>query len=150
MPDMRGLDGIGGGWMWTGRGRGWECCFRRRNSERQRHRQIQLAPVQYGEGCPAVASRTAPPSPTCIARHVVNPPAVRPSSRRFNPVSLEIEERSERLALDDRLTFYTDGLPEARNEKGELYGFERVEKLLVDGAASRGSCGSGEELWAGG
>jgi hypothetical protein len=31
----------------------------------------------------------------------------------------------------DRLTLYTDGLPEARDTKGELYGFERVSRLLA-------------------
>lgn len=46
---------------------------------------------------------------------------------------LEIEERSERMSLGDRLTVYTDGLPEARNHKGDLYGFDRVAQLLADG-----------------
>jgi serine phosphatase RsbU (regulator of sigma subunit) len=35
------------------------------------------------------------------------------------------------LATDDRLTFYTDGLLEARTPTGELYGFDRVQTLLA-------------------
>ena len=34
-----------------------------------------------------------------------------------------------RLACGSRLTFYSDGLPEAQNEKGELLGFERARAL---------------------
>jgi serine phosphatase RsbU (regulator of sigma subunit) len=32
---------------------------------------------------------------------------------------------------DDRLTLYTDGVLEATNAKGELYGFDRVTALLI-------------------
>jgi phosphoserine phosphatase RsbU/P len=39
-----------------------------------------------------------------------------------------------RLAYGSRLTFYSDGLPEAQNEKGELLGFERPGAV----AAGRG------------
>jgi len=35
------------------------------------------------------------------------------------------------IAPEDRLTLYTDGLPEARNASGELLGFERVAALLA-------------------
>ena len=34
------------------------------------------------------------------------------------------------LRKGDRLTLYTDGVPEARCKKGELYGFERTRILL--------------------
>ena len=34
------------------------------------------------------------------------------------------------LRKGDRLTLYTDGVPEARCKKGELYGFERTHILL--------------------
>jgi serine phosphatase RsbU (regulator of sigma subunit) len=33
---------------------------------------------------------------------------------------------------DDRVTLYTDGLLEACNSAGELYGFERVAALLAE------------------
>jgi hypothetical protein len=35
------------------------------------------------------------------------------------------------LAIGDRLTLYTDGLLEARNHSGELYGFDRVRALIA-------------------
>jgi serine phosphatase RsbU (regulator of sigma subunit) len=35
------------------------------------------------------------------------------------------------LAVGDRLTLYTDGLLEARNPSGELYGFDRVCALIA-------------------
>jgi hypothetical protein len=35
------------------------------------------------------------------------------------------------LNIDDRLTLYTDGLLEARNTAGELYGFDRLHELLA-------------------
>lgn len=37
----------------------------------------------------------------------------------------------------DRMMLLTDGIPEARNAKGELLGFARVERLARDGAAVR-------------
>jgi serine phosphatase RsbU (regulator of sigma subunit) len=41
-------------------------------------------------------------------------------------------ERTEfRLAVGDRLTFYTDGLLEARNPEGEIFSFERVHALMA-------------------
>ncbi|HTV82113.1 MAG TPA: PP2C family protein-serine/threonine phosphatase [Acidobacteriaceae bacterium] len=36
-----------------------------------------------------------------------------------------------RMRAGDRLTLYTDGLPEARSAEGELFGFERVQALAV-------------------
>jgi hypothetical protein len=36
-----------------------------------------------------------------------------------------------RMRTGDRLTLYTDGLPEARSAEGELYGFERVQALVA-------------------
>lgn len=35
------------------------------------------------------------------------------------------------MRAGDRLTLYTDGLPEARSAEGELYGFERVQALVA-------------------
>jgi hypothetical protein len=45
--------------------------------------------------------------------------------------SASYEERSISLGTDDRLTLYTDGLLEARNQTGELYGFERLKALFA-------------------
>jgi serine phosphatase RsbU (regulator of sigma subunit) len=41
-------------------------------------------------------------------------------------------DRNVVLNDDDRLTLYTDGVLEATNSEGELYGFERVAALLAD------------------
>jgi serine phosphatase RsbU (regulator of sigma subunit) len=40
------------------------------------------------------------------------------------------EQAAFRLAIGDRLTLYTDGLLEARNALGELYGFDRLRDLM--------------------
>ncbi len=96
--------------------------------------------------------RTAGGFTTCLAMHVTEDGGVRLAtaghpSPYWNecelelPIALplgmtadlEVEERSEWMELGDRLTVYTDGLPEARNDKGELYGFDRVAQLLADG-----------------
>jgi hypothetical protein len=45
--------------------------------------------------------------------------------------SVSYEERSILLGTGDRLTLYTDGLLEARNQHGELYGFERLKTLFA-------------------
>lgn len=42
----------------------------------------------------------------------------------------EYDELDFRLQESDTLTFYTDGVVEAQNEAGELYGFERVAALV--------------------
>jgi hypothetical protein len=42
----------------------------------------------------------------------------------------EFEDQELILRTGDCLTLYTDGVPEARCEKGELYGFERTRTLL--------------------
>jgi hypothetical protein len=41
------------------------------------------------------------------------------------------ETTTVQLGIGDRLTLYTDGLLEARNHSGELYGFERVQELIA-------------------
>jgi len=41
------------------------------------------------------------------------------------------EEQINWLPVGDQLTLYTDGVLEARNRRGELYGFERVAHLLA-------------------
>jgi hypothetical protein len=40
------------------------------------------------------------------------------------------EKTGFRLGVGDRLTFYTDGLLEARNSTGEIFGFERLHALM--------------------
>jgi hypothetical protein len=41
------------------------------------------------------------------------------------------ETTTVQLGIGDRLTLYTDGLLEARNHSGELYGFDRVSALIA-------------------
>jgi serine phosphatase RsbU (regulator of sigma subunit) len=43
----------------------------------------------------------------------------------------EFQKTSVHLQIGDRLTLYTDGLLEARNASGELYGFDRVQQLMA-------------------
>jgi hypothetical protein len=43
----------------------------------------------------------------------------------------EYTETSVTLEVGDRLTLYTDGLVEARNEQGEMFGFARVAALFA-------------------
>ena len=45
--------------------------------------------------------------------------------------SLEYSEATVRLHLGDQLSFYTDGLLEARSTSGELYGFDRLHRLFA-------------------
>jgi serine phosphatase RsbU (regulator of sigma subunit) len=51
------------------------------------------------------------------------------------PLGLSIDatytETPVTLSVEDRLTLYTDGLVEARNEQGELFGFARVAALFA-------------------
>lgn len=42
------------------------------------------------------------------------------------------EQQSFRVAVDDYLALYTDGLLEARTRKGELFGFDRLHALLAE------------------
>jgi serine phosphatase RsbU (regulator of sigma subunit) len=41
------------------------------------------------------------------------------------------EELAFRLQENETLTLYTDGIVEARNHRGELFGFERLSELLA-------------------
>jgi serine phosphatase RsbU (regulator of sigma subunit) len=42
----------------------------------------------------------------------------------------EFVDQNLNLLKGDFLILYTDGVPEARDEKGELYGFERTRTLV--------------------
>ena len=44
---------------------------------------------------------------------------------------LSYDEQTFALALDDHLALYTDGLLEARNSTGELFGFDRLRTLFA-------------------
>lgn len=47
---------------------------------------------------------------------------------------VDFVKRSVNLHSGDVLLFYTDGVTEARNESREMFGLERLEKVLVDNA----------------
>ena len=51
------------------------------------------------------------------------------------------EQKENILEAGDSVLFYSDGLVEAHDPKGELFGFPRLQRLI----ATR-SAGSGEEL----
>lgn len=49
--------------------------------------------------------------------------------------AVDYETTSFHLPHGSRLTFYSDGVVEAQNEKGELFGFERAKEISMDAAA---------------
>jgi len=57
------------------------------------------------------------------------------------PLGLSEAESYSQTSLEirngDRVVLLTDGIPEARNEQGTIFGFPRVETLLRDGASAR-------------
>ena len=46
-------------------------------------------------------------------------------------VTARYDQKTLQFDLGDHLALYTDGLLEARNKSGELYGFERLQKLFA-------------------
>ncbi len=73
-----------------------------------------------------VIANAGHPAPFLNQQEIASPGAL--------PLGLELASRYEttkvELAVGDRLTLYTDGLLEARNTRGELYGFERLRALM--------------------
>jgi tetratricopeptide (TPR) repeat protein len=59
---------------------------------------------------------------------------IKPSGERFplgvSPKS-EYQSSDISMAMGDALVFYTDGILEAINENNEIYGFERLERMLT-------------------
>jgi hypothetical protein len=55
----------------------------------------------------------------------------------------EFEKATASLGIGDRLTLYTDGLLEARNAAGELFGFRRVAELVAGTPDAREAAESG-------
>jgi serine phosphatase RsbU (regulator of sigma subunit) len=63
------------------------------------------------------------------------------------PLGLKPDERYENLEMllapGDRLTFYTDGLLEARDSSGELFGFERLTELVGNARGAEDALAAG-------
>ena len=61
------------------------------------------------------------------------------------PIGIDADQRYEQLTLPfrpgDCLTMFTDGVSEAMNAQGELYGLERLEQLLAAEVSDVGSLG---------
>jgi serine phosphatase RsbU (regulator of sigma subunit) len=55
------------------------------------------------------------------------PPAGQLARARYTEKEIE-------LTSGDRLLFFTDGLPELRDEKGDLFGYERVRDVFLHAA----------------
>jgi serine phosphatase RsbU (regulator of sigma subunit) len=55
----------------------------------------------------------------------------------------EFEKATASLGIGDRLMLYTDGLLEARNAAGELFGFTRVAELVAGKPDAREAAESG-------
>jgi serine phosphatase RsbU (regulator of sigma subunit) len=49
------------------------------------------------------------------------------------------EEKETILAPDDSSLFYSDGLVEAHNPQGEMFGFPRLRRLIAEHDAEEGS-----------
>jgi len=78
------------------------------------------------------------PDGACIAANAGHPPPFLNTAEMDMPGALPLglisaityEELRFRLQPHDHMTIYTDGLLEARNHSGELYGFDRMYRLL--------------------
>ena len=46
--------------------------------------------------------------------------------------SVEFNSNTEKIEDGDRIVLYTDGVTEAKNEKDEIYDFEKFKKILID------------------
>lgn len=47
-------------------------------------------------------------------------------------VSPYYDNRTIQLSIGDKILFYSDGLVDAKNEDGEVYGHNRLKRLLKD------------------
>ena len=75
------------------------------------------------------------------------------SSRRRPPASSRVPRTREKeiaLTRGDRLLFFTDGLPELRDERGDLFGYERVRDVFLHAAPGVRANDRGRALRGGG
>jgi serine phosphatase RsbU (regulator of sigma subunit) len=82
--------------------------------------------IRIGSDGACMAASAGHPPPFVGDHEIYLAPAV--------PLGLDPDARYEKQPFDlkvgSRLTVYTDGLLEARNSDGELFGFKRLEKLI--------------------
>lgn len=79
------------------------------------------------------------PNGSCVIANAGHPPPFLNDEEMDTPGALPLglisgvlyHELRFDIQPEDRLSLYTDGLLEARSEKGELYGFERVHALFA-------------------
>jgi hypothetical protein len=98
----------------------------RRMIGRLQHGFVTCLVIRISSDGSCIAASAGHPAPF-VGDHEVNmPPAT--------PLGLDPDATYERQPFDlrvgARLTVYTDGLLEARNRDGELFGFQRLEKLI--------------------
>ena len=55
------------------------------------------------------------------------------ADEQWDAVSARFDEAEVRLAKGDTVLFYTDGLVEAMNASGDMFGFERLEQFMAAG-----------------
>ena len=60
------------------------------------------------------------------------------------PLGIELErapilERDTRLSAGDMLVLISDGIVEAKNQAGEMFGFERFEQAIADSSPRQGA-----------
>jgi serine phosphatase RsbU (regulator of sigma subunit) len=99
----------------------------RRLVGRLRHGFVTCAVLRLDAAGDCLMASAGHPAPFLNGRELILPAAL--------PLGLDpgasYDARSVHLNVDDRLTLYTDGLLEARNAAGELFGFERLERLIA-------------------
>jgi hypothetical protein len=98
----------------------------RRMVGRLQHGFVTCLVIRISSDGACMAASAGHPSPFIEDHELMLAPAM--------PLGLDPEAKYEKLPFDlrvgARLTVYTDGLLEARNSEGELFGFKRLEKLI--------------------
>ena len=98
----------------------------RRMMGRLQHGFVTCLVIRISSDGACIAASAGHPPPFIEDHELVLVPAM--------PLGLDPDAKYEKLPFDLRvgahLTVYTDGLLEARNSEGELFGFKRLEKLI--------------------
>jgi serine phosphatase RsbU (regulator of sigma subunit) len=99
----------------------------RRLHGRLPHGFVTCLVLRLSSGGECMIANAGHPAPFLNQVEVSLPPAL--------PLGLVLETRYDAISIvlnvDDRLTLYTDGLLEARDETGEIFSFERLKQLVA-------------------